>query len=77
LGNSFSKYLYFISFGAIVTWLHYVVLTGSKKWFFYALVATKWLLDYQGNFMITSSNHTIVDAHNEIDATYHLNELEQ
>ena len=54
-----------------------VILVGSKKQAVYALVATRRPSDYQGNFLITSRNHTIADARNEKDATYHLNELGQ
>jgi hypothetical protein len=32
---------------------------------------------YQRNFFITSCNHTIIDVRNEMDTTYHLNDLEQ
>jgi hypothetical protein len=60
-----------------VTWAHHAILAGFKKQVVYALVATRRPSDYQGNFLITSRNHTIADARNETDATYHLNQLGQ
>jgi hypothetical protein len=34
------------------------------------------LSNYWRNFLLTFCNHTIIDVHNETNATYHLNELE-
>jgi len=76
-GIPFLNTLILLSFRAAVTWAHHGILATSKKQVVYALVATKRPLDFQGNFLITSCNHTIADARNETNATYHLNELEQ
>jgi hypothetical protein len=76
-GISFLNTLILLSSGAAVTWAHHAILAGFKKQAVYALVATRRPSDYQGNFLITSRNHTIADARNETDATYHLNQLGQ
>lgn len=60
--------------GAAVTWAHHAILAGFKKQAVYASAATGRPSDYQGNCLITSGNHTIADARNETDATYHFNE---
>jgi hypothetical protein len=75
-GIPFLNTLILLSFGASVTWAHHVILTRSKKQVVYALIATSRPSNYQGNFLITCK-HTIPDACNETDATYHSNELEQ
>jgi cytochrome c oxidase subunit 3 len=76
-GIPFLNTLILLSSGAAVTWAHHAILAGFKKQAVYALVATRRPLDYQGNFLITPCNHTIADACNETDATYHLNKLGQ
>jgi hypothetical protein len=76
-GIPFLNTLILLSSRVAVTWAHHAILAGCKKQIVYALVATKRPLDYQGNFLITSCNHTIADARNETDATYHLNKLDQ
>jgi|SRR5579875_168733 len=73
-GIPFLNTLILLSSGAAVTWAHHAILAGFKKQAVYALVATRRPSDYQGNFLITSRNHTIADARNETDATYHLNQ---
>nr|CAA37719.1 cytochrome-c oxidase subunit III [Physcomitrium patens] len=72
----FLNTLILLSSGAAVTWAHHAILAGFKKQAVYALVATRRPLDYQGNFLITSRNHTIADARNETDATLHLNQAQ-
>lgn len=76
-GIPFLNTLILLSSGAAVTWAHHAILAGFKKQAVYALVATRRPSDYQGKFLITSRNHTIVDARDETDATYHLNQLGQ
>jgi cytochrome c oxidase subunit 3 len=76
-GIPFLNTLILLSSGAAVTWAHHAILAGFKKQAVYALVATRRPSDYQGNFLITSRNHTIADARNETDATYHLNQSGQ
>jgi len=75
-GIPFLSTLILLSSGATVTWAHHVILNGSKMQVVYTLVATKRPSNYRGNFLITSCNHTIVNVHNETNATYHLNKLE-
>jgi len=75
-GIPFLNTLILLSSGATVTWAHHVILNGSKMQVVYTLVATKRPSNYRGNFLITSCNHTIVNVHNETNATYHLNKLE-
>ncbi len=60
-----------------ITWNRHVILARSKKQVVYTSITTRQLSNYQRNFFITSCNHTIIDARNEMDTTYHLNDLEQ
>jgi cytochrome c oxidase subunit 3 len=76
-GIQFLNTLFLLSSGAIITWVHHVMLVGSKKQVVYTLITTKQLSNYQRNFVLTFCNHTIIDVRNETNATYHLNELEQ
>jgi cytochrome c oxidase subunit 3 len=73
-GIPFLNTLILLSSGAAVTWAHHAILAGFKKQAVYALVATRRPSDHRGNFLITFRNHTIADARNETDATYHVNQ---
>ncbi len=68
--------IFLLSSRAIGTWVHHIILVESKKQVVYTLIATKQLSNYWRNFLLTFCNHTIIDVHNETNATYHLNELE-
>jgi hypothetical protein len=74
LGNSIFKYHIFtfiwsyhnLDTSCYINWIQ------KASW-----ITTQQLSNYQKNFLLTSRNHTIIDVHNETNATYHLNELEQ